>query len=91
MRQKLDPHMKRLLPIVLTAIPFWDSMIAAAEPVKSGSGLLAPDYSVITKLPPNKAAGYYMAPSLARMPGGTLVAATCFGDKKHKGTDNISD
>lgn len=40
---------------------------------------LAPDYRIIAQLPPNKAEGYFMAPSLARLPSGTLVAAVPHG------------
>lgn len=37
------------------------------------------NYSVVAQLPPNKAEGYFMAPSLAKLPNGTLVAAAPLG------------
>jgi len=37
------------------------------------------DYSIITQLAPDKAEGYFMAPSLARLPSGALVAAAPHG------------
>ena len=37
------------------------------------------DYRIITRLAPNKAEGYFMAPSLARLPNGALVAAAPHG------------
>ena len=37
------------------------------------------DYSIVSQLPPNKAEGYFMAPSLAKLPNGILVAAAPLG------------
>ncbi len=57
------------------------------EEVESGSNLssrigpewLDPDYRIIDQLPPDRANGYFMAPSLVKMPSGTLVAAASWG------------
>ena len=59
-----------------------NKVIGAGVPGFSQKGpvLLAPEYTVVDQLPPDKEKGYFMAPSLAKMPGGTLVAASSWGD-----------
>ena len=44
-----------------------------------GPAWLTPDYNIIAQLPPGQAGGYFMAPTLAKMPSGTLVAAFPWG------------
>src|SRR5688500_17495550 len=53
--------------------------LSAAEPVKLGDGFLAPSYSIIAQLPPNQKEGFFMAPSLAKLPSGALIASVSWG------------
>lgn len=51
--------------------------------------LLAPDYHTIVQLPPNKSAGYFMAPSLVKLPSGALIASVPHGLPYHDGGQSL--
>jgi len=53
--------------------------LGAAEPVEPKGGYLAPDYGIVAQLPPTNAEGFFMAPSLAKLAGGNLIAAVPHG------------
>lgn len=71
--------MKVLLGGILLPVVVWGSLLDAAERITLIDGRTAPDYAVIAKLPPKKAEGFFMAPSLARLPSGNLIAALPVG------------
>ena len=70
--------MKRLVVVVFLILASF-APLCAAEPLKLSDGRPAPDYTVIAQLPPNKAEGFFMAPSLVKLPSGNLVAALPVG------------
>ena len=81
--------MKHTLTIILSSLltaPLFSLHAADTPPKKKQEttralSTLAPAYTIIDQLPPGKEGGYFMAPSMAKMPSGTLVAATCQGEK----------
>lgn len=71
--------MKRVLSAIVGLTVVSLASLHADEPLMLSDGRKAPGYSVIAQLPPNKAEGFFMAPSLAKLPSGNLVAALPVG------------
>lgn len=71
--------MKNLLVGIITLIAASFTSLYAVEPVTLIDGRAAPDYAVIAQLPPREAEGFFMAPSLAKLPSGNLIAAAPVG------------
>jgi hypothetical protein len=67
-------------PRSLAADPPVPAAVSNAAPAGAlASGFLAADYTIVAQLPPGDADGFFMAPSLAKLPNGHLVAAVCHG------------
>ena len=64
---------------------------ATAAALQNGGdpALLAPDYRIIAQLPPNKSGGYFMAPSLVKLPSGALIAAIPHGSSYPDGGQSL--
>jgi hypothetical protein len=77
--------MKYFLPLLAGLLFTSMGQLHADEPLRLSDGRPAPAYSVIAKLAPKKAEGFFMAPALVKMPSGTLVAGVPVGQAYPEG------